>query len=108
MKKAKIYLVLAIIWMIVAFLFFSINKIGVGMAWLIVGVINLIYSILTYQYNKKVQTVVDALNKMGNIEDEDEEYKFIISEAVCEKCGETVNIRDFMGDQVKCVNFGSL
>ncbi len=84
MKKAKIYLVLAIIWMIVAFLFFNINKIGVGMTWLIVGVINLIYSILTYQYNKKVQAVVDALNKMGNIEDEDEEENYNQQERIVE------------------------
>jgi len=41
MKKIDISWIIAILWIIVACVFFSMNKIGVGIAWLLVGIYNL-------------------------------------------------------------------
>ena len=58
MKKINRNLVIAIIWILVASYFFYINKIGVGLFWLLVGIINLNRAIKRHQVNKKTQEVI--------------------------------------------------
>lgn len=75
MKKINSNLVIALVWILVASLFFYMNKIGIGLCWLLVGVVNLIRSIKTHQMNKKVQAISKHLEETVNIgSDEDEGY----------------------------------
>lgn len=70
MKKINTTLIIAIIWIIVAVLFFSVNNIGVGMVWLLVGIINLICGIRLIRVDNKI----DALDKAVDVVDEDKNH----------------------------------
>ena len=59
MKKINTSLIVGIVWIIVAFLFFGINKIGVGLVWLVVGIITLIQAIRIMKLNKKIDELME-------------------------------------------------
>ena len=70
MKKINTTLIIAIIWIIVAVLFFSVNNIGVGMVWLLVGIINFICGIRLIRVDNKI----DALDEAVDVVDEDKNH----------------------------------
>lgn len=81
MKKINGRLVIAIVWILVASLFFYMNKIGVGLCWLLVGIINLISVIKTHQMNKKIRAISKHLEETVNVrleEDEGNPHKAVI------------------------------
>lgn len=73
MKKINRNLVIAIIWILVASYFFYINKIGVGLCWLLVGIINLNCVIKRHHVNKKTQEVIKHLEETVNFDLDEEE-----------------------------------
>lgn len=71
MKKIKGCFVIAIVWFLLASLFFYMNKIGVGLCWLLVGIINLISAIKMYQTNEKTRVISKHLEETLHWESED-------------------------------------
>lgn len=55
--------------------FFSVNRIGVGMAWLLVGIVNLLYSFFVSYVDKKVQEIKRQSDETVSVTDEQEVYE---------------------------------
>ena len=88
MKKINWNFVIAIVGILVASLFFYMNKMGVGLCWLLVGVIYLIRTIKTYQMNKKIRVINKHLEETVNIgieEDEGIPHKAVIETIILSK-----------------------
>ncbi|MBP3351184.1 MAG: hypothetical protein J6L65_02135 [Lachnospiraceae bacterium] len=80
MKKDNKFLFIAILWIAIAFYFFSINKVGVGIPWLLIGVINLGHFLRKHKMNKQAQEVYKHLEETVNRESfqkSDREHKTI-------------------------------
>lgn len=80
-KKINKNLIIAIIWIIVACFFFGINKIWVGMTWLLVGVIHLMRGVRTYQMNNEMQAIskhLDEIVDIGNAGENDNKPKTVM------------------------------
>lgn len=74
MKKINTTLITGIIWIIVAFLFFGIDKIGVGMVWLVVGIINLIYGVRLIRMNNQIDAMIKHLDETVDVSDTEETF----------------------------------
>ncbi len=98
MKKIDISWIIAVLWIIVACVFFSMNKIGVGMAWLLVGIYNLNRAIrITKQknnikiavepekepYNQQKATLeaIELSDEVHTIYDESIGYGYVVNKA---------------------------
>ena len=79
MKKSYKFLVIAIIWILFSCYFFSVNRVGAGMAWLLVGIFNLLYSLFVNHVDKKVQEIKKQSDETVSVTDEQEVYE--------EECG---------------------
>ena len=67
-KRVNRNLIIAIVWILISVIFFCMNKTGIGLCWLLVGIINLIRAIKTHQMNKKIQAINKHLTAMETIE----------------------------------------
>lgn len=74
MKKINTSLIIGIVWIVVAFLFFSINKIGVGMVWLVVGIITLIQAIRIMKLNKKIDELMEQSEETVEVSEAEETF----------------------------------
>ena len=72
MKKINASLITGIIWILIAFLFFGVNKIGVGLVWLVVGIITLIYGVRILQLNNKIDAMIIHLEEKVDVADVEE------------------------------------
>ena len=73
MKKINTSLIVGIIWIIVSFLFFAIDKIGVGLVWLVVGIITLIRAIRLIKLNNKIDEMMEHSEETAGVTVRDED-----------------------------------
>lgn len=82
MKKDDKFLFIAIVWIVIAGYFFSINKVGVGIPWLLIGIINLVYFLWKHKVNKQgKEVVIEPANEVHAICDEYIGYGYDVDEA---------------------------
>ena len=74
MKKINTSLIVGIIWIIVSFFFFAIDKIGVGLVWLVVGIITLIQAIRLIKLNNKINELMEYSEETVEVSETEETF----------------------------------
>ncbi len=74
MKKINHELIMGIIWVVLACVFFCNDKIWVALPWLFVGIIKLDQGIHANQTSKKSQDISSVLTETVNTQDEEKDY----------------------------------
>ena len=72
MKKLNKFIIIGVCWILISFYFFSVNKIGVGMAWFVVGVINLVHFFRRYRLAKKASVIAKYLEETVRTKDDED------------------------------------
>lgn len=89
MKKINISWIIGVIWILVACLLFSIDKVWVGKMWLAVGIINILRAIRIAQKDKQiddnqhkmVMKTIELSNEVHTIYDEYIGYGYVVNKA---------------------------
>ena len=74
MKKINTSLIVGIIWIIVSFFFFDIDNIGVGIVWLVVGIITLIQAIRLIKLNNKIDELMEHSEETVEVSETEETF----------------------------------
>lgn len=74
MKKINHELIMGIIWVVLACVFFCNDKIWVALPWFFVGIIKLEQGIHANQTSKKSQDISSVLTETANTQDEEKDY----------------------------------
>lgn len=93
MTNKKRFLLIAIFWIAVAGYFFSIDKVGVGIPWLVIGIKNFVNFLRENEINKQVKEWYKYVEETANINQEPKEAHTIIA-PVIEPVNEVHTISD--------------